>query len=84
MLNITRYQRGSRSLADNLKQSKDSTSQRITMSNAAPVTSVETEEEDEEYDIPDEIEEVIGNTLDYIEQLKIYSTILSSMKLHVV
>ena len=46
-----RYQRGSRSLADNLQSRK-----------AEGVGSRELRDEEEEYDIPDEIEDVIGLT----------------------
>ena len=55
-MNRPRYQRGSRSLADNLQLSKDALLQKAT---AGPSVST-SEEDDEEYDIPDEIEEVIG------------------------
>lgn len=52
---IFRYQRGSRSLADNLATSFDkSNSQQQTYNSPA---------EDEDYDIPDEIEDVIGNVV---------------------
>ena len=49
-----RYQRGSRSLADNIKLSKEDVLEK--QKQAKP----EDEDDDEEYDIPDEIEEVIG------------------------
>lgn len=52
-----RYQRGSRSLADNLLQSKE-TADKVTGGSAAPTTA--DDDDEEEYDIPDEIEEVIG------------------------
>jgi len=55
-MNRPRYQRGSRSLADNLQLSKDALLQKAT---AGPSVST-SEEDDEDYDIPDEIEEVIG------------------------
>ncbi|XP_060577597.1 tubulin-specific chaperone D-like [Ruditapes philippinarum] len=56
-----RYQRGSRSLADNLQQNKESDSQRIgmTKTTSTPIG----DEEEEEYDIPDDIEEVIEQLL---------------------
>jgi hypothetical protein len=60
-----RYQRGSRSLADNLQQNKDSDSQRIgmTKTTSTPIG----DEEEEEYDIPDDIEEVIGKNHSFVE-----------------
>lgn len=57
-----RYQRGSRSLADNLQLSKEAVAQRMAMSNAGVVAGSADNDDDEEYDIPDEIEDVIGKT----------------------
>ena len=54
MVVICRYKRGSRSLANNLKVSKD-----IIQGNTTLETNEE-EEEEEEYDIPDEMENTIG------------------------
>ena len=51
-----RYQRGSRSLADNLQLSKEAVLQRE-QGGTGPLLSAD---EEEEYDIPDEIENVIG------------------------
>lgn len=47
-----RYQRGSRSLAANLSSSQTNT--------AAASPKVETREQEEDYDIPEELESVIG------------------------
>lgn len=47
-----RYSRGSRSLADNLRK--------VPATSVLQTTKSTEEEDDEEYDIPDEIEEVIG------------------------
>ena len=52
-----RYQRGNRSLAENLKSDGSEAT-----GAAQQGTDVEMEEE-EEYDIPEEIEEIIGNYL---------------------
>ena len=53
---LPRYQRGSRSLADNLQLSKEAVLQRE-QGGTGPSLSAD---EEEEYDIPDEIENVIG------------------------
>lgn len=53
---VHRYNRGSRSLAENLAKVPKTAEQ-----SSATSTKTEAEEEDEDYDIPDEIEEVIGN-----------------------
>ena len=53
---VIRYSRGSRSLADNLRKAPASAVQSSMSSNQ---TTMEVDE-DEEYDIPDEIEDVIG------------------------
>ena len=53
---VIRYSRGSRSLADNLRKAPASAVQSSMSSNQ---TAMEVDE-DEEYDIPDEIEDVIG------------------------
>lgn len=49
---VFRYQRGSRSLAANLFSSQSNA--------AAGSPKVETQEEEEDYDIPEELESVIG------------------------
>ena len=49
---VFRYQRGSRSLADNIKQGY--------IANKGMMGGNITTENDEEYDIPDEVEDVIG------------------------
>ena len=54
-LHLPRYQRGNRSLADNLSNKN----QGVTNESKQ----LGTEEEAEEYDIPDEIEEIIGMLL---------------------
>lgn len=51
-VHIFRYQRGSRSLAANLTVSHAAT--------AAVTPETETQEQDEDYDIPQEVETVIG------------------------
>ena len=56
---VARYQRGSRSLADNLQLSKEAVQQRQAVSSTGPQQPGE-DDEDEEYDIPDDIENVIG------------------------
>ncbi|KAH3872506.1 hypothetical protein DPMN_035722 [Dreissena polymorpha] len=53
-----RYQRGSRSLADNLQLSKEAVQQRQAVSSTGPQQPGE-DDEDEEFDIPDDIENVI-------------------------
>lgn len=53
-VNVFRYQRGSRSLAANV-----SMSQPLTATDAA-TPEVETQEQEEDYDIPEELETVIG------------------------
>lgn len=58
-LNFFRYQRGNRSLADNL----DAPRQPKVPSLSGGLTL--TEDDDEEYDIPEEMEDVIGKTLRY-------------------
>ena len=53
MFRNSRYQRGSRSLADNLK---------LTTPKSEKTVAMETDEE-EDYDIPEEVEEIIGSFL---------------------
>lgn len=48
-----RYQRGSRSLAANLSMSQSTTA----------IAEMETQEQEEDYDIPEEVETVIGQSL---------------------
>ncbi len=50
-----RYQRGSRSLAENLQLDGSGGKEQVEQS-----SDVRMEEEDEEYDIPEEIEDIIG------------------------
>lgn len=52
-----RYQRGSRSLAANLSMSQTSS---VTI---AATTDMETQQQEEDYDIPEEVETVIGQIL---------------------
>lgn len=54
---LHRYQRGSRSISDNLQLSKEAILQKSQGSNVGGITPME---EEEEYDIPEEIENVIG------------------------
>lgn len=49
-----RYQRGNRSLAANLSMSQSATT------TAAVTPEMETQEQEEDYDIPEEVETVIG------------------------
>ncbi|KAL4240382.1 hypothetical protein ACF0H5_001172 [Mactra antiquata] len=56
-----RYQRGNRSLADNLQLSKEAVTERATTSNTVIPSSNDAADDDDEYDIPDEIEEVIAS-----------------------
>lgn len=51
-----RYERGSRSLADNLLLTKEALQQRVSMATSRQVD----QEEEEDYDVPEEMEEVIG------------------------
>lgn len=74
-----RYQRGSRSLAANLSLSQSS-------AGAAAVTAEVQAEEQEEYDIPEEVETVIGElqpllTLVYQEVLIHYLSLSTSVLL---
>ena len=50
---IIRYSRGNRSLADNMASSLDK-------NNSQQIVTMVTGDEDEEYDIPDEIEDILG------------------------
>ncbi len=54
----SRYQRGSRSLADNLTTPSN---QQSASSVGKMGSTADDDDDDEEYDIPDEIEDVIGN-----------------------
>lgn len=54
---VFRYQRGSRSLAANLSMSQPTTA------TDAVTPEVETQEQEEDYDIPEEVETVIGQFL---------------------
>ena len=56
-ISYSRYQRGSRSITDNLQLSKEAVAQK---SQASSLGGVNMEVDEEEYDIPDEIESVIG------------------------
>lgn len=70
---FSRYQRGCRSLAENLSKSQSATVV------AASTAEMETQEQEEDYDIPEEVENVIGEflpppTLNVIRVLKHYLT----------
>lgn len=56
-MHVFRYQRGSRSLAANLSMSQSATA------TTAVTPDMETHNEEEDYDIPEEMETVIGQLL---------------------